>query len=168
VNPANERRLAQRIAAAAEAALADRKVVTSIDVLVGIGWLSAADADLWRQGRLPYLERAATANLKKLGTALRLFRRWAELNGLQPSETVYVAWTRDRRRLRFSKTGEAGVERAYRTHWVSPGLANAQRRFTQAVAPTRPGSPRPDTSPVGRADSCTCGVSVRRSAGRLP
>ncbi len=131
MNPANERRLAQRIATAAEAALAERKVVTSIDVLVGIGWLSAAHVESWRRGGLPYLERAATANLKKLGTALRLFRRWAELHGLRPSETVYVAWTRDRRRLRFSKTGDAGVERAYRTHWVSPELANAQRRVTQ-------------------------------------
>jgi hypothetical protein len=37
------------------------------------------------------------------------------------------AWTRDRRRLRFSKTGDANVERAYRTHWVSPRLADMKR-----------------------------------------
>jgi hypothetical protein len=127
VTPANEKRLLKRIAAAGEATLDDRKFVTSIDVLIGIGWLSAAHVELWRRGRIPYLERAATANLRKLGTALRLFRRWAEGNGLKPSETVYVAWTRDRRRLRFSKTGDAGVERAYRTHWVSPELAKAKR-----------------------------------------
>ncbi|MEO3876736.1 hypothetical protein ABGB18_48970 [Nonomuraea sp. B12E4] len=33
---------------------------------------------------------------------------------------VGMGWsrTRDRRPLRFSKTGDRGLERAYRTHWV--------------------------------------------------
>lgn len=32
----------------------------------------------WRRGQVPYLERVAGANLKKLGTALRIFARWAD------------------------------------------------------------------------------------------
>ncbi len=76
---------------------------------------------------MPYLERVATANLAKLSIALRMLRGWAHRNGLTPSETVYVAWTRDRHRLRFTKTGDVNIERAYRTHWISPALTEAKR-----------------------------------------
>jgi hypothetical protein len=123
VSPDNERKLAKRIAAAGEAALAARGYVTAIDILVGVGWLATPQVEQWRRNQLPYLERGATANLKKLGTALRLFRRWAEGTGLRPSQTAYRAATRDRRPLRFSKTGEPALERAYQTHWVSPSLS---------------------------------------------
>jgi hypothetical protein len=51
------------------------------------------------------------------------FRSWARERGLNPSETDYVARTRDRRQLQFSVSGEAAIERAYRTHWVSPDLS---------------------------------------------
>jgi hypothetical protein len=104
--------------------------------------LASTQIERWRRGQLPYLERGVTANLSKIGAALRLLRCWAEGRGLRPSQTVYLA-TRDRRPLRFSKTGEHAVERAYHTHWVSParsrrqpgvgavgadGLANSERR----------------------------------------
>jgi hypothetical protein len=46
---------------------------------------------------------------------------------LRPSETAYVARTRDRRKLRFSKSGNPAIELAYRTHWVSPELSEAKR-----------------------------------------
>ncbi|MGH3754451.1 MAG: hypothetical protein ACRDRP_17475 [Pseudonocardiaceae bacterium] len=44
-----------------------------------------------------------------------------------PSETGYVAWTRGRRPLRFSVSGAPEIERAYRTHWISPELSAAKR-----------------------------------------
>jgi hypothetical protein len=49
---------------------------------------------------------------------MRFFRKWADQSGLIPSETTYVAWTRDRHPLHVSKSGDATIERAYRTHWV--------------------------------------------------
>ncbi len=127
VNPANRAKLERQIAAVATAALSVRQVVTPIEVLIGVGWLNAADVEAWRRGRVPYLERVATANLAKLSTALRLLRGWADRTRLTPSETVYVAWTRDRHRLRFTKTGDVNIEHAYRTHWISPALVEAKR-----------------------------------------
>jgi hypothetical protein len=53
----------RRVGAAAEAALAKRKFVTAIDVLVGVGWLEPRRVDEWRQGRVDYLERVTVANL---------------------------------------------------------------------------------------------------------
>jgi hypothetical protein len=123
----NQRKLEQRIVRAAEAALAERRFVTAVDVLVGVGWLAPSAVDRWRQGRVDYLEREVQANLHKISTAMALFRRWAEERGLWPSETAYVARTRDRRPLRFSDSGNPGIERAYRTHWVSPELSEAKR-----------------------------------------
>jgi hypothetical protein len=123
----NDRRLEQRVAAVAEAALSERGFVTAIDVFLGLGWLEASSEQAWRQGRTPYLERVVTANLSKITTAMRCFRAWARRRGLKPSETAYVARSRGRRALRFSKSGIPSIERAYRTHWVSPRLSERKR-----------------------------------------
>ena len=123
----NDKRLERRVMAVAEAALAARGFVTAIDVFLGLGWLPASSERAWRQGRIPYLEAAVTANLSKISKAMRFFRSWARRKGLNPSETAYVARSRGRRALRFSKSGKPSIERAYRTHWVSPGLSERKR-----------------------------------------
>ncbi len=120
--------LEKRVVRAAEAALAERSYVSAIDVLIGVGWLTPQAVAGWRQGRVEDLERVAQANLHKLSAAMAIFRRWALANGLSPSETAYVARSRDRRPLRFSRSGEPAIELAYRTHWVSPELSEAKRR----------------------------------------
>lgn len=115
--------LEQRVARAADAALTEQRFVSAVDVLAGLGWLAPSQVDLWRQGRIECLERVVQANPSKIATAMAAFRRWARARGLTPSETEYVARTRDRRQLRFSVGGDAAIEAAYRTHWVSPDLA---------------------------------------------
>ncbi len=119
--------LEERVRTAAEAALAEQKYVSAIDVLLGIGWLTSSHVDRWRQGRVDCLEREVQVNLHKLTEAMRLFRQWARTSGLTASPTAYVARTRDRRPLRFSVSGTPTVEEAYRTHWVSPELSAAER-----------------------------------------
>ena len=120
-------KLEQRVVRAAEAALSDRHYVSAIDVLVGLGWLAPTWVDVWRQGRLEYLERAVDVGPGKLSSALRVFDNWAAERGLVPSETAYVARSRDRRPLRFSESEDPTIEKAYRTHWVSPELSEAKR-----------------------------------------
>jgi hypothetical protein len=120
-------RTAERVVVAAESALAAQGFVSAIDVLTGLGWLPPLNADRWRQGRVDHLEEVITAGAPKLARAMATFREWAEGRGLRPSETAYVARTRDRRPLRFSASGDAALERAYATHWVSPDLSEAKR-----------------------------------------
>jgi hypothetical protein len=115
--------LERRVLAAASAALNRTGFVAPVDVLTGLGWLRPEHAEAWRRGRVLYLERVTVASLGKLSRALRIPRRWAQRRGLQPRETVYVSWTKDRHRLRFTKTGGQNLERAYRTHWISPDPA---------------------------------------------
>jgi hypothetical protein len=120
--------LSQRVIRAAEATLGEQNYVAPIDMLVGLGWLALPRVDEWRQGRVPNLEDALQVKPEKLSRAMEVFRQWAVDKGLQPSETVYAARTRDRRELQFSTTGDPDRERTYRTHWVSPTLSEAKRQ----------------------------------------
>jgi len=116
-----------RVRRVAEQALAEQHYVRPVDVLLGLGWLAPSHVDEWRQGRVVYLEGVIQGNLSTISTAMTAFRRWARARGLQPSETAYVARTRDRRALRFSASNDPGVEQAYRTHWISPELSEPKR-----------------------------------------
>ena len=158
----DRRSIDQRVARAGEAALAERKFVTPIDVLVGVGWLEPRRVDEWRQGRVEYLERVTVASLGKISTAMTSFRRWAQAHGLKPSETAYVARTRDRRPLRFSKSGDADIERAYRTHWVSPELSE-RKRAALAERQSRP----PDLVVISALGDWSCSLCGRDDAGWL-
>jgi hypothetical protein len=120
-------KLEDRVLKAAEAALADHHFVSAIDVLVGTGWLMTPQVDRWRLGQVDYLERLVTANLSKISSAMATFRRWAQNEGLNPSESAYLSRTRDHRPLRFSKSGDPRIEAAYRTHWVSPEVSEAKK-----------------------------------------
>ena len=127
--------LEQRVRRAAEAALAEQRFVCAIDVLLGLGWLAPSHLERWRQGRVESLERVVQANLSKITVAMAALRHWARDRGLNPSETDYVARTRDRRQLRFSVSGDAAIEHAYRTHWVSPDLSHQRAVERQSRAP---------------------------------
>ncbi len=121
------RPLDERVRTAAEAALADQKHVSAVDVLLRIGWLQAAWLKDWQVGRIGCLEEGLQVNPERLSEALGLLRAWAERKGLAPSETEYAARTPQRQVLRFSRSGDAAVERLYRTHWVSPEIPKKKR-----------------------------------------
>src|SRR5437764_6322341 len=158
----NRGEIDRRVIRAAEAALAKRKFVTAIDVLVGVGWLEPRRVDEWRQGRVDYLERVVIASLGKISTAMRAFRAWAQSRGLRPSETEYVARSRGRQPLRFSKSGDAALERAYRTHWISPELSERERARL-AERQSRP----PDLVVVSPVKAWTCAVCGSKDGGWL-
>jgi len=118
---------------AAEAALADHHYVSALDIFVGMGLLAPAHVRDWRNGRIPYLERVIQGNLHKISRSMHAFRVWARGRGLKPRETAYLAGVRGPRRdLRFSKSGEPGIEQAYRTHFVSPELSARKQERLQA------------------------------------
>jgi hypothetical protein len=121
-------RLQRRVAAAADALLAQGTSVAPVDVLMGIGWLPASVVDAWRRGRAECLEQLAPVSPDKLAAALQHLRRWAADTGLVPSEVTYLAATRDRRALRFTADGDKATERAWRTHWTRSDLSGAARQ----------------------------------------
>jgi hypothetical protein len=144
-------RLEERVTRAAEVTLAEQCYVSTIDVLLRLGWLAPSHLDLWRQGRVECLERMVQASLGKQSTAMNTLRTWATRRGLTPSETAYVARTRDRRLLRFSISGKPDIELAYRTHWVSPDLSAARAERLRAAV-----NQPPDLVVVAPLDEWTC------------
>src|SRR5260370_6622234 len=128
----NQSKLEGRVHRAAEAALSHQQYVSAIDVLCGMGLLASAQVDSWRKGRIDFLERVIQGNLKKISSTMAIFRRWATEKGLNPSETHYMRQSRTGTvALQFSKSGDPGVEKSYRTHFVSPALSKKKEQRLQ-------------------------------------
>lgn len=119
--------LQRRVITAAEQALAGAGVVTACDVLCGLGWLAQPNVDRWRSGRMPHLASVLPVPLERVEEVLATAGRWAAGNGLQAVEGEALTVGRDRRPLRFSDGGPDTLERAVRTHWLSPDLPAAER-----------------------------------------
>ena len=111
-----------RIERAVAAILKTSKVVTPIDVLVGMQLLTREHVRDWRHGRIDYLERVINCNLTRLSRLLRILRFHVHDLNLVPSTTVYLRHGKGRKfRLRFTKTGDTRLAVAYATHFVWPG-----------------------------------------------
>ena len=100
-----------RIVRAVAAILEKGKIVTAVDVLIGMGLLTPEHLEARRRGRMPYLEQVIDGNLSRLSRLLRILRLHVHDLKLVPSETVYVCYGKGRQRLRFTKTGDASSNR---------------------------------------------------------
>jgi hypothetical protein len=121
------RPLDERVAEAAEAALAAQKYVGAIDVLLGVGWLAPSLWKQWERGQIDCLEEILQVNPTSLAEALALLQTWAKEKGLVASEAPYVARTPQRQALRFSRDGDPAIEVLFRTHWISSALPEKKR-----------------------------------------
>jgi hypothetical protein len=111
-----------KVSRAVEIILERDKVVRPIDVLIGMQLLSRDDLEEWRCGRVPYLEKVIDCNLTRLSRLLRILRFHVHDLNLVPSTTAYIRLgSGPKRQLRFTKTGDAKLERAYSTHFIWPG-----------------------------------------------
>jgi hypothetical protein len=151
--------LKERVVRAAEAALADHQYVSSIDVLTGMGLLSPVHVQSWRKGRIDFLERMIQGNPRKISESMEIFHEWALERGLKPGETHYMRSTpAGKAGLRFSQSGDPGIEERYRTHYISPALsARKQERLAQEL--NRP--EQPVVFEILRDSACSeCGADL--------
>ena len=100
---------------------------TAVDVLMDLEILSKTDYELWRNGKVLYLEKVCKVNLKKLSTILHEMRVYAKKGNLKLSPCVYKKWAFKKKngqgknpviKLRFSKSGSEDIEKWYATHFV--------------------------------------------------
>lgn len=111
------------VAGAVTQLLSEGQVVAPIEVMILSGRLKRADYLLWRQGKIPYLERSVSGNLDKIGRILRILAYHAEDCGLKRSRTVYRRWGKgSHSTLRFSRSGEPALEEAWSTCFVRPRI----------------------------------------------
>lgn len=101
--------------------LSDKKgIISTVDVLIRLGYLSPTDYENWRFGRIEYIEKVCHINLGKLTTINRIIRQTAKKMNLKPSLTVYNKYGKGPKiKLRFSKSGEKSIEKAYSTHYIN-------------------------------------------------
>lgn len=101
--------------------LSDEKgYICSIDVLLGLKYISKTDYEKWRNGQVEYLEKICLTNLSKLTTINQIIRQVAKKMNLEPSLTVYTKYGKGtRQKLRFSKSGNIDIEKAYSTHFLN-------------------------------------------------
>ena len=99
------------------------EVVSPVEVLLRTQRITKEQCEDWRFGRIPYLERVILGNLSKANRILRIIGFHARSLGLTPSQTEYRQWGKKGRNrrivLRFSKSGDARIEAAYSTHYLT-------------------------------------------------
>jgi hypothetical protein len=126
--------LTDRVARAAQTALAAQDYVSLIDVVLGMGWTDGESVKRWQQGQIDCLETVIQTKPGRLAEAMTLLADWAAQKGLLSSETQYVARTVERQALRFRRDGDPATELCFRTHWVSPALPEKKRERLAAQA----------------------------------
>ena len=139
----NDKELIPRVHSSMYHQIKESSIAIPVQVLMDVGVLSKQDYENWRYGRVDYLERVCRINLRKLSIIMREVRAFARKNNLKPSWTFYKQWGRKKKpaiKLRFSKSGDEGIERGYATHYVSP-------RIAQAKAEQEPGESDPLNRP---------------------
>ena len=98
----------------------EKGYLTSIDVLLKLDYLSEKDYENWRFGKVEYLEKVCSVNLKKLSTINKTIKEISGQWNLKKSWTGYNKYGKGKKiRLRFSKSGNEQIEEAYATHYIN-------------------------------------------------
>jgi hypothetical protein len=134
----NRRPLPERVTEAAEASLAAQSYASPFHMLLDLGWLDPNSARRWQQGQVACLEDVMQVNPARIAEAMALLRSWAVAKGLPPTEAQYSARTPQRPALRFTRGGDADLERQFRTHWLSGALSEKKRERLQEKAKRPP------------------------------
>ncbi len=117
----NDEELTAKVNSAMYNQCRNRGYAAPVDVLLDIGVLTKQKYEDWRFGRITYLESVCNVNLRKMSLIMHRIRVYAKQNNLKPSFCYYKRWGMKKKPaipLRFSKSGNADIERWYATHWV--------------------------------------------------
>jgi len=121
----NNNDLIKKATATASQLLNEKGYISMIDLFVGLGYLAANDVEAWRMKRIPYLERCIHLNLSKISLLMKTVRKNSQQGQLKESYTAYKSWGKGAKvTLRFSKSGQPNIEKAYATHFLKPKPIN--------------------------------------------
>jgi hypothetical protein len=140
----NRRELEQAALRAADRCLKVKGYISMVDVLIELGKLSREDYERWRFRQVPFLERVLHDNLAQLNVMLRAVQTNSARGHMKASWTAYMSRGKGKRQpLRFSKSGDPNLERAYATHYL---LSRAAPAPNQALASTDSGNAANETA----------------------
>ena len=108
-----------RVVRAVGKLLARADVVAPSEILIEMGNLSKKNYEAWRKGQVPYLERVFEGSLSKANRILRIIGFHVHDLNMVPRQTVYRQLGKGKKRiLRFSKSGDPNIEKAYSRHYI--------------------------------------------------
>lgn len=108
--------------------------VSSVDVLLKLGYITESDYQEWRFGKIEYLEKVCVTNLHKLSAVNKFVRKFAEEWKLEKSWTAYNKFGRGpKKRLIFSKSRDGQIEYAYAIHYLDKRRMNELKREKQLI-----------------------------------
>ncbi len=115
----NRKQLQSKLSTVTSELLKEKGYISFVDVFMRLGYLDPKDYENWRMKRVPYLEQVIKINLGKINFIMKTVRRDSLHGKLNPSWTGYKSWGKGKKiAIRFSKTGEPNIEKAYGTHFV--------------------------------------------------
>ena len=101
-----------------------------------MGNLTQKNHEAWYRGHVPYLERVFDGSLSKANRILRIIGFHVHDLNMVPRQTVYHQWGQGKNRiLRFSKSGNEGIEDAYSTHYVWNRSPEKKRQVIEQSMP---------------------------------
>ena len=143
----NRKELLKAMNASIGNVLRQKNLASFVDVLIDMGKLKTSDYEDWRFGRTPFLERVIQLNLASLNFLHRSFVSYCGKIGLKPSHTAYMRWGKGpKHMLRFSKSGDHNLERAYATHYLTKAAVKARSAPASTEQQQPASTPAPDTT----------------------
>ena len=114
----NRQQIEEKTAAVIERQQYQRGYATVEDSLILMGWLEEKYLTHWRKGQVPYLEKVCCTNLSKLSYFMKQYFAYAARKGYKLSLTKSYQ-SKTKKLLRFSKSGNASIERRYSTRIIA-------------------------------------------------
>ncbi|MFC4617580.1 hypothetical protein ACFO4N_02415 [Camelliibacillus cellulosilyticus] len=119
----NRQDLKNKVVRSAGKLLNEKGYVSPVDLFLEMDKLSKKDYEAWRKKQIFYLERVIKGHLNQFSFIMKVLKTYAHEQGLKPSWTAYQSWGKGQKvRLRFSKSGDPNIEKAYATHFVKPRI----------------------------------------------
>ena len=116
-NRMNNKDLTDKVHALVSQRLYKEGIVSIPDILMDLDYLKSDMYRLWKDGKVPYLEKVCHTNLSKLTLISKEVRKHCLNKGCKESHKEYRA-NKSKRPLRFSKSGDWKVERAYSACYI--------------------------------------------------
>ena len=121
----NRQQLKSKLSAVSADLLREKGYICFIDVFMKLGYLDQKDYENWRRKQVPYLEKVIKVNIGKINFIMKTVHSNLINGRLEPRWTGYKSWGKGKKIwLRFSKSREKDIEKAYSTHFVKPKAIN--------------------------------------------
>jgi len=133
----NRIELSKKISQLTSELIKEKGYISFTDLFIKLNYLSEEDYTNWRMKRVPYLEKVIKVNLGSINFIMKEVRKNSIHGKLKQSYTGYMSWGKGRKiPLRFSKTCDENIEKAYATHFVLIKAVKEKKAILQINADT--------------------------------